>query len=329
MGIHRNRRADDDPAPDDWGNEDVGTDGFGVDVGKEEWFDAGWDGDDQPSRWTVGQRVRPLLIVLAVLGVVGAAVLAAAAFERSPQQAAPPAVEVATTVSTNTAVSTPGVVSAAPPDRADPGAATTAAAAATTAGATPVAATPATASSVAGATRASSRPEVAALQTVPALRDVIVVVNGKRYVTAADGTIDIAPADRHGTVEVIGLRADPPLVQATFSTWLDGVTDAQRPLDDVDGPVAMLGFSVAYRVQVAAGTAADGTVTFDSAGGPVQLTVGQPTFVTAARAAMGDGTMHVESLTYTARTLTRGPSSASINPVTFTPTPEALWRVVP
>ncbi len=44
---------------------------------------------------------------------------------------------------------------------------------------------------------------------------------------------------------------------------------------------------------------------------------------------MADGTMHVEAMTYTARTLTRGPSSAAVRPMTFTPTPEALWRVVP
>jgi hypothetical protein len=173
-----------------------------------------------------------------------------------------------------------------------------------------------------------SRTEVSTLQTVPTVRDLVVEINGHRYATADDGSIAIDPADRHGTATVVGVRDAPALLQATFTSWADGAPQPTRPLDEVDGPVAQLGFTINYRVVVKVGDATDGTVSFDSAAGSVDVPVGVPTFVPAVRATRGDGPMTIEQITYTARTITRGGATSTLAGVTFTPAPEAVWRLL-
>ena len=273
----------------------------------EDYGDASWFDDDlghTPSRASgrVPQRWRNVLIVGSIVAVVGIAALAARLVHVWTHPAAP-SVAAAADVEVPT--------SPAP----------------TTAGARALPASSATPSPA--ATTAAPRAEVTTLQTVPALRDVVVVINARQYVSAPDGTIAVDPADRHGSVEVVGIHSDPPLLQATFTGWADGVASATRPLDEVDGPVAQLGFTVSYRVEVVAGTAADGTVSFDSVAGAVSLPIGVPTFVAAARAVAAVQGLTAETITYTARTITRGKGSAAITVATFTPAPEALWRVLP
>ena len=74
----------------------------------------------------------------------------------------------------------------------------------------------------------AARREVESLQTVPAIRDLVVEINGRRYATGADGTVAVLPEDRHGAVTVVGIRAEPALLQATFTGWADGSTAPTR-----------------------------------------------------------------------------------------------------
>jgi hypothetical protein len=273
--------------------------------GDSSWFDDDL-GDGPRSRWSglLPHRWRNLLILATIVAVVGIAVVAARLVHVWAHQAAP-AVAAAADVRIPT--------SPVP----------------TTAARVLAAASSAPTSSIAPATTATAHAEVTTLQTVPALRDVVVVINARQYVSAPDGSIAVDPADRHGAVEVVGIHSDPPLLQATFTGWADGVASATRALDEVDGPVAQLGFTVAYRVEVVAGTAADGTVSFDSVAGAVSMPIGVPTFLAAARAVASVQGLTVETITYTARTITRGKGSAAITAAAFTPAPEALWRVLP
>ncbi|MCU1503008.1 MAG: hypothetical protein JWM12_2362 [Ilumatobacteraceae bacterium] len=198
---------------------------------------------------------------------------------------------------------------------------------ATTAGATVAAEAP----TAVAPTTVAPKAEVTHLQIVPAVRDVIVVVNGNRYTSDPDGTIALAPADRHGDAEVFGLGASPPLEHMDFIGWGDGDTHVVRPLDSLTGPLAQIAFSLSYRVQTAAGTIPPGqaTVVFDTTIGRQVLTIGQPEWLVASRAVASPAGLVTEPVVYTALSFTRGPTTTPIAATNFTPSPEAVWVVVP
>jgi hypothetical protein len=172
--------------------------------------------------------------------------------------------------------------------------------------------------------------EVTTLQVVPAIRNVIVVVNSTSYATNADGTITLAAADRHGTAQVVGLNATPALEQVSFTGWGDGDSAPARSLDSVDGPVALLGFDVRDHVQANAGAIAAGeaTINFASAAGPIVLTVGVPQWVLKVHAVATPTGLSAQPVVYTATSLTRGATTVALSRATFTPAPEAIWVVV-
>lgn len=179
----------------------------------------------------------------------------------------------------------------------------------------------------AGAVPAASSPSrahaaVVALQTVPALTDVVVKVGERTYASGADGRIDLSDADPVGVVHVVGRVDGSPLVRVTFTGWADGRADTVRTLSELAGPVVQIGFSVAYQVQVAGAT---GTVALDSAVGTVEMTAGRPVTLIAAQARRDGAQLVVEVVSYTVRR-PAGETTPSM-PTWFTPTPGAVWTI--
>lgn len=278
-----------------WGHRGVDVDGDSDLIDEFDWFD---DPDDE-ERDGRPRSLRLVAVIVGVIALAGLVFLATLMLRDSDGVAGPPA-------PTAPAASTAAVLDASPSTTAT-----------TATSSSPPVSSPA----------ATARSEVATLQTVPVIRDLVVVVDGTRYATSADGTIAVPPEHRGGTVTVVGVNALPALLEASFTGWVDGNTSPTRSLADVDGPVAVLGFTVSYRVQVVAGIAAEGTVAFDSDAGPVELPIGVPTFVPAVRATNRDGSLATETIAYRTRELRRGTASASIPSATFVAGPEARWNV--
>ena len=166
---------------------------------------------------------------------------------------------------------------------------------------------------------------VTRIQTVPAVRDVIIEVDGRQMATDASGAITLTGADSGGTLRVVGTVADPPVQTVEFATWGDGSPAPERLLGSLDGPVAQVGLLVRSRVVLRSPepTAAGTTASFTSNAGVGQLPLDEPTWVPAAFAApTADGLTAVDA-TYALEALSDGrPTVAQV----FRPTPEATWR---
>jgi hypothetical protein len=175
---------------------------------------------------------------------------------------------------------------------------------------------------VAGPADAQQAPRraVHALQTVPALPGITVTIADRWYTSGADGRIDLTGADQLGELHVLGRVETSPLARVNFTGWADGTAAPTRRMSELTGPVVQIGFTVAYRVQIA-GTI--GAVAFDSPVGSIELTAGQPVTLLAARARLDGATLVAEVVVYTLRQ-TADTGSA---PRRFTPTPGAVWTV--
>lgn len=171
--------------------------------------------------------------------------------------------------------------------------------------------------------------EVDTLQTVPALRDVIIEIDGTPLATDALGRVAVPAALRHGTIEVMGQVAEPMLQQVTFARWADGGTDPSRPLDTLIGPIAQIGLTVLSNVvvQTSATSSLQTTVRFVSAAGAIDLDTATPTWVVATRVLPVPGGIVAEPITYQAAALIDGDRTVPLAPQAFFPTPEALWEV--
>ncbi len=171
--------------------------------------------------------------------------------------------------------------------------------------------------------------EVSSIQVVPAVRDVIVQINGTMMASNDLGMIEVPPASRHGSITYIGIRSTPALRQVDFIGWDDGSQAATRPLDRLEGPTAQIGLVVRSRVMVTT-TAPEpvaGDIQFTSEAGPLQLTIGQPTWVMSDRAIAGGEGFTPQSLTYSTQSLLSAGVALPVAVQSFTAAPEAQWMV--
>lgn len=188
-------------------------------------------------------------------------------------------------------------------------------------------ATPTTVAPTTGAEAVAST--VIAVQTVPAVRDFIFEIDGRRVATDRDGRVAVASGDR--IVSVVGIQADPALQLVDFASWGDGDTHISRALNALggSGPVAQVGVSIRSRVVVRSGQPnRAGSADFASTAGTVHFDLNQPRWVLAARAVVTSGGFFEERLTYTLKSVTFDGTDKPV-PTTqqFTPTPEALWLI--
>lgn len=181
----------------------------------------------------------------------------------------------------------------------------------------------------ASSTSVAEAPPVRSIQTVPAVRDVIVAVDGREVATDSSGAIELGPGDADATIEILGIRSDPPLERVEFMAWSDGSTVAARRLDGVAGPTVQVGLRVQRRVVVTAGPASTSSTTLEltSGAGPIEVAVGEPVWVTALRAVPSDTGLVAEELTYVARTVGTETASRPVEPQRFVASPEAIWVV--
>ena len=184
------------------------------------------------------------------------------------------------------------------------------------------------------ATSTTAVEPVTMLQTVPAVRDVIVEIGGVLMATDSNGRITVADGLR-GTITVIGRESDPSLQQAQFSSWADGNTQPSRDAGELHGPVAQVGVTVLSRIITTVDGVADGATpptsaaTFTSEAGPLTLTLGQPQWVPAIRAVIAGGGFAEQALHYTATSISTDGADSPVAPQQFVPTPEALWEITP
>jgi hypothetical protein len=178
------------------------------------------------------------------------------------------------------------------------------------------------------ATTTSSAPLIA-IQTVPAIADVVVRIDGTEVVSDANGVIAVPQTTTDGDVELVGLRHESPSHRVGFTGWGDGDTRSVRPLATIDGPFAQVGFELSYLVEAAVGPVPPGgaTVTFTSEVGPVVLVVGEPTWVVASRAVSSPEGIVGQQLTFTASVFQRG-STLTPSGVKCVALPMAVWQAI-
>jgi hypothetical protein len=171
---------------------------------------------------------------------------------------------------------------------------------------------------------------VTAIQTVPAIRDFIVEIDGERLSSDSAGTIALpAEVSADSTVVLIGVHNEPPLWQVVFTTWSDGNTQTVRRLDSVPGPVATVGLLVSTRVIVTTQPPLGGEPSAVITTGQWEFTVplDEPRWLPSARAVpSGDGLVE-EVFTYTATALLTNDGTQVIAGQSFRATPEAVWVI--
>ena len=179
---------------------------------------------------------------------------------------------------------------------------------------------------------ASGTPATAvdAIQTVPPIRDLLVVVDDRLEATDASGVLRLDATDRQATVRIIGPAADPPIEQVDFLSWADGSTDPERSLVSVTGPTVQVGLEIRSRVVVALGDGlpvGDEVVLGSEQVGQIRVPVGVPTWVISARAVRTDGKLIPQTVTYRAAAVITDNRLVAVEPTILRPTPEALWTV--
>ncbi|MET0458357.1 MAG: hypothetical protein ABW195_03870 [Ilumatobacteraceae bacterium] len=167
---------------------------------------------------------------------------------------------------------------------------------------------------------------VTTIQTVPAVRDVIIEVGGQRMATDAGGAITLTGDEVDATVRVIGTVARPAVQTVDFAMWADGSAVAERPLDSLSGPVAQVGLVLRSRVVVRGAEPGQvgTTASFTSNVGDIDLTVDEPSWVPAAVAVASPDGLAPVAATYSLQAVSEGTPSGSQD---FRPTPEATWQI--
>jgi hypothetical protein len=170
-----------------------------------------------------------------------------------------------------------------------------------------------------------------AIQTVPAVRDFVVEVDGRAFSSDASGLIEIGDQGAAAVITVVGIVAVPPLEQVEFLAWSDGTRALARTVGSVRGPTVQLGVVVKDRITVAVQPpdARTSLVTFSTEGGIVVLQEGSPQWVIRSRAVADGDAVIEQDLTYTVESMTIDGSPAVVAPSTFIPSPEAIWTIQP
>jgi hypothetical protein len=168
------------------------------------------------------------------------------------------------------------------------------------------------------------------IQTVPPIRDLLVVVDDRLEATDAAGALRLDATDRDATVRIIGPAADPPIEQVDFLSWADGSIDPERSLLSVTGPTVHVGLEIRTRVIVALGDGvpfADEVVLGSEQVGQIRVPVGVPTWVVSARAVRKNGELIPQTVTYRAAAVIADNQLVAVEPTILRPTPEALWTI--
>lgn len=300
----------------------------------------GEDESEEGSGRRLGLKIGVALVVAAVLVVGGVRWID----ETEPSDGAdPPAASIAFDSAVQAATSSPAraitvtstsTVQVLAPTPTTPPPATTAATTpppATTAPTTPPPATTAPTTpppdSTAPATAAAARVEV--IQTVPALRDFIVIIDGEPFATNSAGRIAVPDSASQGTIEVIGIRNEPPLWQVVFTSWSDGSTETARALDSIAGPVAQIGLLVSTRVIATAQPPVSGesSLVVSAADWTFTVPLDQPQWLPSARAVPAAGGLQEENFSYTATALLTDDGTQVLVAQSFHATPEAVWVI--
>ncbi len=170
-------------------------------------------------------------------------------------------------------------------------------------------------------------PSVLRIQVVPAVRDLVVLVDDRRYSSDADGLI-VAPTTRdEASVTVLGYSVLPSFQQVAFTGWGDGSAERARALAATGADAEVdLGVEVSYRVTVEGDGDTSGPVrlTSDQEAAPVPpLAPGVPTWILAQRAVEdGSGGLAAEDLTYRAEV-----DGSPLGGSPITPAPEGIIEV--
>jgi hypothetical protein len=170
------------------------------------------------------------------------------------------------------------------------------------------------------------------IQTVPAVRDLIVRINGVNMATDGNGQISISPSQQEATIEVVGRKDSPTLQQVAFTGWADGRTNATRSLSEIRGPIAQIGVAVSSRVTVALDgiDTPNARVDLGSVAEPISIVVGQPQWVVQTKAVANSGALFTQAITYTPTSITlRDSTVLTAAPQQLAATPEALWTIRP
>lgn len=165
------------------------------------------------------------------------------------------------------------------------------------------------------------------VQVVPAVRDVQVDIDGRRYSSDAEGRIQATVQGSNVQVDVVGYQVTPAVQQVAFTQWGDGSTAPERTLSSDGSDMALdLGVEVSYQVVVEAEGAPEDTVAAfaTSAGGSdLEVEVGEPTWIPAVVASpAGDDNLAADTLTYE---VSLDDSPVGSGP--YTPTPEGLLQL--
>jgi hypothetical protein len=168
------------------------------------------------------------------------------------------------------------------------------------------------------------------IQTVPAVRDLIVRINGVNMATDGNGQISIPPSEQAAMIEVVGRNDSPTLQQVAFTGWADGRTNTSRFLSEIPGPIAQIGVAVSSRVTVALDgiDSQSARVDLGSVTEPISIVVGQPQWVVQAKAVAKSGALFTQAITYTPTSITlRDATVLTAAPQQLAATPEALWTI--
>lgn len=181
---------------------------------------------------------------------------------------------------------------------------------------------PATSPPATTAAAAPPQAQVVAVQSVPAVRDLVVAIDGRTTSTDRRGMLELAPADFGATLEVVGVNAEPARSRVRFLRWSDGSTEPVRDLSTVPGPVVQLGVEVSYRIRVELAPGSDpvdSVVLESDFTDPVVVPVGEPTWVVAQFASPVDGALLPTTVEYRVRD--------SVADGAFGVRPESTWTV--
>lgn len=174
----------------------------------------------------------------------------------------------------------------------------------------------------------ADRAAVERIQTVPAVRDIIFEIDGRRLATDASGSITVPSELAGARLELVGLVAEPRIRSVEMIAWSDGETSPRRSLADADGPVLQLGLELSSRVFVDIDPSLPDVDEVDfvsSDGERISLPTTGPSWVVSDRIVTDGDDFGTVRLQYTIDT--EQFADTVFAAATYQPRPEAVWRV--
>lgn len=164
------------------------------------------------------------------------------------------------------------------------------------------------------------------IQTVPAVRNLIMRVDGRTLATNAEGAVALTADEADAVVEVVGLAAEPSIERVALVQWSDGSRELERSMLGAPGPVLQIGLEVRNRVFVELAESAPAVETLrfvSTTGDELTIEVGSPAWVPRSRAVPApDGSMVAEMVEFRLE-----PGDDALMAATYAAEPEATWVV--